>query len=166
MKEEYNTQLNQYKQEDRTIVYTDESGFYDHDMSRIYGYSIKGIRCYGLYDWHPKKRSNVIGALLNNKLLTVGIYKQNINSKIFEEWLRDYLIPCLPVRSVVVMDNASFHKKAIIREILEAAGHVLLYLPTYSPELNPIEPKWAQCKGVRRKYGCSVEELFSGEHGL
>lgn len=58
------------------------------------------------------------------------------------------------------MDNASFHKRADIRQRLEQAGHVLEYLPTYSPNFNPIEHKWAQAKAIRRQQKCSVEERF------
>lgn len=63
------------------------------------------------------------------------------------------LIPKLPEQSVVVMDNASFHKQPEMQNALAAAGHTLLYLPPYSPDLNPIEHKWAQIKALRRKDG-------------
>ena len=48
------------------------------------------------------------------------------------------------------MDNAAFHKRADIQQLFEQAGHIIEYLPAYSPELNPIEPKWAQAKAVRK----------------
>ena len=58
------------------------------------------------------------------------------------------------------MDNASFHKGKEMQEAIEKAGHTLLYLPAYSPDLNPIEKKWAQIKQLRRTLRCSVDELF------
>jgi len=66
----------------------------------------------------------------------------------------------LPNGNIVVMDNASFHKSEKIQHLIESAGCLLDYLPSYSPDLNPIEHKWSQAKAHRRKLGCSVDELF------
>ena len=60
-----------------------------------------------------------------------------------------------------VMDNATFHKRADIQQRFQRAEYVLEYLPTYSPDLNPIEPKWAQAKAIWKPKHCSVEELFA-----
>ena len=59
------------------------------------------------------------------------------------------------------MDNASFHKRADIQQAILEAGHILEYLPPYSPDLNPIEHKWTQLKAIRKQKNCSVDELFS-----
>jgi transposase len=58
------------------------------------------------------------------------------------------------------MDNASFHKGQDMVNALEDGGHTLLYLPPYSPDLNPIEKKWAHAKAIRRRIGGSIEALF------
>ena len=58
------------------------------------------------------------------------------------------------------MDNATFHKRADMIEAIKAHGCILEFLPPYSPDLNPIEHKWAQVKSIRRKTQCSVDELF------
>ena len=60
------------------------------------------------------------------------------------------------------MDNASFHKRNDIQKAITDAGHILEYLPAYSPDLNPIEHKWAQTKAARRRLHCSVDEVFQG----
>ncbi len=60
------------------------------------------------------------------------------------------------------MDNASFHKRLDTQAAIRQAGHQLEYLPPYSPDLNPIEHKWAQAKAIRRKQRCSIEEIFQG----
>ena len=75
-------------------------------------------------------------------------------------WIEQDLIPKLPPNSVVVMDNATFHKGALMQQMLEEAGHIILYLPPYSPDLNPIEKKWAQAKALRRRIGGNIETLF------
>ena len=58
------------------------------------------------------------------------------------------------------MDNASFHKRADIIKAIDNHGGVLKLLPPYSPDLNPIERKWAQAKPIRRETQCSVDTLF------
>ena len=143
----------------RTIVYLDESGF-AVDMPRTHGYSAKGARCYGEQDWHARGRINAIGAIIGNHFLTVGLFECTTDSDVFYGWLTQALIPKLPKESVVVMDNATFHKRADMIAALEHAGHTPLYLPPYSPDLNPIEKKWAHAKNLRRTYGCSVHDLF------
>ena len=149
-----------YTQLARPIVYIDESGF-AHDMPRNYGYSLKGERCFGTHDWGAKGRTNAIGALLGKKLLTIGLFNCNINTEAFNAWIKQELLPILPPKSVIVMDNASFHKGKWLRESIELKGHALEYLPTYSPDLNPIEHKWAQAKSLKRKYDYTVDELFT-----
>ena len=142
------------------IVYLDESGF-ANDMPRKHGYSLKGKRCYGECDWHARGRVNVIGAIIDNQLMAVTLFDSNIDSDIFYAWLTENLIPQLPERSVVVMDNASFHKRQDMIEALEREHHIPEYLPPYSPDFNPIEHKWAQVKAIRRRLRCSASEVFS-----
>ena len=115
-------------------------------MPRTHGYALKGQRCYGSCDWGAKGRTNVIGALLGQTLLTVTLLNGNVNTEVFLAWVEQDLIPKLPSESVLVIDNATFHKDPRIRNALERSGHFLEYLPPYSPDLNPIEKKWAQAK--------------------
>lgn len=105
----------------------------------------------------------MIGALLAGSLLTLCLFSCNIDSDVFHGWLTADLIPKLPPGSVVVMDNASFHKRQDMKKAITDAGHILEYLPPYSPDLNPIEPKWAQAKAIRRKEKCDIEELFRNQ---
>jgi transposase len=141
------------------LVYIDESGF-SEDMPRIFGYAPAGMRCFGTHDVMSKRRTNVIGALTEDRLLTAALFDGSINVDVFEAWLQQALLPVLPNGAVVVMDNAPFHTSERIQEAVEAAGCFLEYLPPYSPDLNPIEHKWAQAKALRRKLGCSTDELF------
>lgn len=130
-------------------------------MPRTHGYAMKGQRCYGIHDWGAKGRTNAIGALLGKTLLTISLFSSNINTEIFTAWVRQDLIPKLPEKSVIVMDNAAFHKGAEMKTAIKGAGHTLLYLPPYSPDLNPIEHKWAQAKSIRRKhFNIEIQELF------
>ena len=90
----------------------------------------------------------------------VSLFETTINTVIFNQWVIQDLIPKLPPTSVVVLDNATFHKGLEMINALEDLGHTVLYLPPYSPDLNPIEKKWAQAKSRRRKLQCPVETLF------
>jgi transposase len=67
-------------------------------------------------------------------------------------------LPELPEGCVMVMDNASFHKRSDMIDAIAEKGHILLFMPPYSPDLNPIEQKWAEVKSIRRKYKLSAEE--------
>ena len=144
--------LEELKKEEKPIVYIDESGF-AHDMPRTHGYSDKGKRCYETHDWGAKGRTNAIGAL-------IGI-TGSVNTEIFTSWVEQILLPDLPAKSVIVIDNASFHKGSDMQRMLEDSGHTLLYLPPYSPDLNPIEKKWAQAKRIRRSTDCSINQIFN-----
>ena len=78
----------------------------------------------------------------------------------FDAWVSQDWIKHLPKTRVVVMDNATFHKGALMQKTLEEQGHTLLYLPPYSPDLIPIASKWAQAKAMRRKSPCDIDALF------
>ncbi len=89
-------------------------------------------------------------------ILQIGGYTSSefsIHTEIFE----------FPDRPVVVMDNATFHKRQDIQNAITHAGHTLEYLPAYSPDLNTIEHKWAQAKAIRKQQNQTVEQLFKIE---
>ncbi|MEZ5813253.1 MAG: IS630 family transposase [Alphaproteobacteria bacterium] len=151
-----------YKHQNRTLVYIDESGF-AHDMPRTHGYAPIGQRCTGTQDWHAKGRTNAIGALIGKTLLTVGLFTANITADIFTAWVKQDLLSKLPPKAVIVMDNATFHKRQDTQDLIQNAGHSLLFLPPYSPDLNPIEQKWAHTKAVRKQLMCSIHDLFKIE---
>nr|CRH08334.1 conserved protein of unknown function [Candidatus Magnetococcus massalia] len=96
------------------------------------------------------------------------LFERSCNAQVVIEWLRQMLLPMLTEPSVIVMDNASFHKKSEIADLLAEHGHVLLPLPPYSPDFNPIEESFAILK--KRRLGgaqsLSVDELLSCNTGL
>ena len=98
-----------------------------------------------------KGRTNVIGALLASCLLTATLFTRMVNADVCFAWLSQDLLPKLPTNSVIVMDNTSFHKRADFQHLIEQQGHLLEFLPPYSPDLNPIEHKWAQANALRRQ---------------
>lgn len=130
-------------------------------MPRTHGYSNIGERCYGTHDWNSKGRKNVIAGLCGKSLIGCGIVQANVDTEVFNTWIDKILIPDLPENSIVIMDNAAFHKSQKTRDLLEINGHHVEFLPPYSPDLNPIEQKWAQAKAIRRRENCDVENLFT-----
>ena len=82
----------------------------------------------------------------------------------FYAWVTQELIKYAPKNAVIVMDNATFHKRKDIIEAIERASLSVDFLPPYSPDLNPIEKTWARLKALRRKMRCSIEELFQGQN--
>ena len=130
-------------------------------MPRTHGYAPKGERCYGTHNWHERGRVNAIGAILAGTFLTCSLVNCNVDSHVFHAWVCQDLLPKLPKNSVIVMDNAAFHKRQDTHEAITEAGHTLEFLPPYSPDLNPIEPKWAQAKSIKRKTGDPPEIIFA-----
>ena len=84
-----------------------------------------------------------------------------MNSEVFFTWITQELLPQLPSKSVVVMDNASFQKRLDIPDAIRGAGHILRFLPPYSPQLNPIEHKWAQAQAIWKQKPCSISDLVT-----
>ena len=74
-----------------------------------------------------------------------------MTSDFFEEWFEKMLMPELKEKTVIVLDNARFHRMNKLRDIAKKFDHVLLPLPPYSPDLNPIEKTWANIKKFIRK---------------
>ena len=96
------------------------------------------------------KRVSILGALLGKKFLAPFVFEGGCNADIFNAWLEGILLPAIPSGTTIVMDNASFHKSTKTRELIEQADCRLLFLPTYSPDLNPIENCWHTIKSILR----------------
>jgi len=84
---------------------------------------------------------------LNGKdIIAPLIFHGTCNAEFFIAWTQQQLVPSLTKGQIVIMDNASIHKSQKVRNLIEAAGCRLIYLPPYSPDLNPIETFWANMK--------------------
>ncbi len=82
-----------------------------------------------------------------------------LNGRIFLRFVKRRLAPWLKPGDIVVLDNLNFHKMVAVRRAIEAAG-AFIYLPTYSPEPNPIEPLWADLKRDLRRMGLDTVEML------
>ena len=149
LREEFRNKLNDIDEE--KIVYVDESGF-DTNIQREYGYSLKGTRVMADKSGKRTKRITVISGLINRrKLIAPAIFNCYTDTIVFNSWIKQVLLPELKVGQTIVLDNASFHKSQTTKDLIESAGCNILYLPPYSPDLNPIEQKWSHIKKSLRK---------------
>ena len=128
----------------------DESGI-DTYLYREYGYAPRGQQVSGRIRGRKYQRCGIVAAQMGNKILAPFQYCGTMDSKLFECWFSNQLLPSLEQGTVIVMDNASFHSKKRLLLAAQNAGCSLLFLPPYSPELNPIEKFWAWLKRFLRK---------------
>ena len=84
----------------------------------------------------------MIAGLRNSQIIESVIFEGNCNKEIFTTYVETILTKELHPGQTVIMDNINFHKDNIIRELIESVGYRILFLPTYSPDLNPIEHYW------------------------
>jgi len=115
-------------------------------MNREYGRAPIGERVCLPKSGRRTKKLNVIAGLLNGQLLCPTVYDWSTNSAWFLEWLEWFLFPLLMVGSVIILDNASFHKKSEVYRIAASYGCRVIFLPPYSPDKNKIEKSWANLK--------------------
>jgi transposase len=92
------------------------------------------------------EKKNIVAGLCANKSVAPLVFNGSCNTELFENWLEQFLVQELKPGQVVIMDNASFHKSHKTRQLIESAGCRLIFLPPYSPDLNPIEQFWANMK--------------------
>lgn len=126
-------------------MYLDESGINEY-LYRDHGRGVKGKKVPGEISGKRFARQSVISALLGGKFLSPMCFEGTCDSSLFNTWLKQLLIPSLTPGQVLILDNASFHKSVKSQKLVEAAGCKLLFLPAYSPDLNPIEKYWANMK--------------------
>jgi len=123
----------------------------DDFIYREYAYSKKGIAIIGCVQGKKYKRTGLVTALQGKIPLVPLAYDGSMDSLLFEYWFENRLLPSLSSPKVIVMDNASFHRKRKLISLAERYGHRIIYLPPYSPELNPVENFWAWLRGKLKK---------------
>ena len=120
-------------------------------MTRLRGRAQSGERVRGRVPHGHWKTSTFVAALRHDRLAAPFVVEGPMNGTIFLEYVRQVLCPELMCGDVVILDNLASHKVKGVREAIEATGATLLYLPPYSPDLNPIEQAFAKLKALLRK---------------
>jgi transposase len=131
-------------------------------MARRYGRAPVGERLLCAVPHGHWKTTTFLAALRLGGLTCPLALDGAVNGDVFVAYVEQVLVPTLRPGDVVVMDNLSSHKRARVRQAIEGAGCQLLYLPPYSPDLNPIEQAFAKLKALLRKRGeRTVEGLWT-----
>ena len=142
------------------LVFIDET-WATTAMARRYGRARRGARVVGAVPHGHWKTTTVVAALRHDGLSAPCVFDGAINGARFLAYVAQGLAPTLRPGDVVVMDNLGAHKVKGVREAIEAKGARLLYLPPYSPDLNPIEHAFAKLKALlRRAAARSVDVLW------
>ena len=147
-REKYEERLAQVEEANR--VYLDEFGI-DQRITREYGWAERGRKLIEQIKGKREKRINGIAAYRQGKVIAPMLYEGSMTTVFFNEYIKNNLLPALNPGDVVIMDNATFHKSPLVHEYLAEKGCSVMFLPTYSPELNPIEHIWAQVKSQVRR---------------
>jgi len=132
------------------FVFLDESGV-NRAMTRLYARSRCGTRAFGSAPRNWGENVSILGALCLRGTLEPMVVSGATDGAVFLTYLKEVLVAQLWPGAVVVLDNLGAHKVKGVKELIEAAGARLLYLPPYSPDLNPIEMAWSKLKGHLRK---------------
>ena len=132
------------------LYYVDECGINEY-IYREYGYAPVGVKVMGKISGKKFKRTNIVAAKCCDKIVAPMIYDGTTDSRLFEYWFEKMLLKSISKHSIIILDNATFHRKTRLRELAEAAMCEVLFLPPYSPDLNTIENFWAWLKCRLRK---------------
>lgn len=130
------------------VVYIDETGFQKYAY-RPHGWALRGQKIVGDVSGNNRKCTNLILARAGSRHFAPMLFEGTCDAKVFNTWVHRVLLPCLIRPSIVVLDNAAFHVRSAIQKILSAFGHAVLFLPPYSPDLNPIEHSFDTLKDFR-----------------
>ena len=141
--------LRQYLQERGrdALIDLDESGF-EPEYPTLFAWAPRGQPVHGERSSQRRPRQNLLAARNPQEFLAPMIVAGSITAIVFETWLQEHLCPVLPPQSVLILDNARFHRPETVTAIAEAAGHEVLFLPPYSPDFNKIEHDFAALKKI------------------
>jgi transposase len=144
----------------QSLVYIDESGI-ELTVCKDRGWGKKSEKLIGKKSGKYYERTNIIAGLVNNKSIAPMVFNGSCNTDLFNNWVEHFLIKELKPGQAVVMDNAAFHKSQKTKELIESVGCKIIFLPPYSPDLNPIEKFWANMKRWIKQQIGTFQELYA-----
>ena len=140
-------------------MFIDESGA-NTKMTRLYGRSPIGKRLVCRVPHGHYQTTTMIAAVRLRGPQAPWLFDGAMDGELFLAWVEQGLGPCLEGGDVVIMDNLATHKVAGVRDVIEARGARLEYLPPYSPDFNPIEPMWSKVKqGLKSREPRNARQL-------
>jgi transposase len=142
------------------LVFVDECST-NTSLAPLYGWARRGERVPQKVPRNWGKNVTLLSSI--GKRMGMGaslVVEGSTNTKVFETYLTEVLLPTLEEGQVVVMDNLSSHKGQRVRELIEGEGCELIYLPSYSPDFNPIEQAFSKLKGYLREACARSHEML------
>lgn len=127
------------------IVYIDETGI-DQYLYREYARSLRGQKVVEKISGRKFKRTNIVAGICQGEWVAPLEYSGTTDSALFEYWFENCLLKEVKEGSTIILDNATFHKKSVLPDLARDCNCEVIYLPPYSPDLNPIEKRWAWLK--------------------
>jgi transposase len=144
----------------RRLVFVDESGFHT-SMTRLYARAPRGQRAYGKVPRNRGKNETLIASITFEGAMGASMTIEGAtDAAAFEAYVEHFLAPSLEKGQVVVLDGLGAHRTDKVRELIEVRGADLLFLPSYSPDLNPIEEAFSKIKNIVRKAGARTREAL------
>ena len=144
----------------RRLVFVDESGF-NTSMTRLRARAPRGKRAYGKVPRNRGKNTTLIASITLEGTMGESMTVEGAtDAKAFEVYVEHFLAPSLCEGQVVVLDGLGAHRTDKVRELIEARGADLVFLPSYSPDLNPIEEAFSKIKALVRNMGVRLREAL------
>ena len=140
-------------------MFVDESGTHI-SMDRLRSRAPKGVRAYGKVPKNKGKNLTLIASMSLHGMGESMCFEGATDAAAFEVYVEHLLAPSLTEGQVVVMDNLGAHRPKRIRELIEARGAYLVFVPSYSPDLNPMEQAFSKIKNILRKLGARTHEAL------
>jgi transposase len=142
-------------------VFIDESGF-NTSMTRLRSRAPRGERAYGKVARNRGKNQTLIASISFEGGMGASLAIEGAtDAELFEAYVEEFLAPTLVAGQVVVLDKLGAHRTERVRELVEERGADLLFLPSYSPDLNPIEEAFSKIKNIVRKAGARTREALN-----
>jgi len=141
------------------LIFVDECGTHT-SFGPLYGYAPRGARLYLPVPRTRGKNTTVLSSMTTEGMGPSLAVEGATTARVFETYVEKVLVPSLRAGQIVVMDNLGAHRPKRIRELIEQCGCELLYLPSYSPDYNPIEEAFAKIKHLLRKAAARSKEAL------
>ena len=142
------------------LVFLDESGI-NTDMTRRYGRAVGKARVIDHVPCNTPKNTTIVSSMRLDGACAYDVIDGSMNGEKFLDYAQNVLVPTLRPGDIVVMDNLRAHKVSGVEEAIASAGASTVYLPPYSPDLNPIEKMWSKVKTFMRKWKVRMQCLLA-----
>lgn len=141
------------------LVFVDEMGVHT-SLAPLYGYAPKGERVGLEVPRNRGKNTTLLASITLGGMGQTMAVEGSTDRQVFEAYIEHALAPSLQADQIVIMDNLPAHKPARVRELIEERGCELYYLPSYSPDFNPIEEAFSKIKGMLRQASARTKEAL------